>query len=410
MEHLTRNHLLNQNQHGFVPKKGCSTNLLETIEYWLNCLEKGNSVDVFYLDFSKAFDRVPHQRLLSKMRSYSFPVQILKWTESFLLGRSQSVKVDTSLSGSKPIRSGVPQGSVMGPLLFVIFVNDLPEVTDNTTTLFADDAKNSGEIEAVEDEETSQKDLDKLEEWSETWQMSFNLGKCKHMRLGELPTSSRYHLRDKDGKMHIIETINDEKDLGVYVDKNLSFKKHIDETVKSSNAILGTIKRTFDTLSPPSFTMLYRSLVRSKLEYCQEVWSPARKGHQDQLEKVQRRATKMVRGLKDEPYETRLKTLGLPSLRHRRLRGDIIFMFKITHGLVHTGMEIPYSTNTTTRGHQYKLETGRYKTLARRQFLTNRVVNEWNSLPRDVVSARTINCFKTRLDCHWALTKNQFEF
>ena len=197
-----------------------------------------------------------------------------------------------------------------------------------------------------------------------------------------------------------------EEDLGILVDNELKFEHHINRIVKKANSSLGTIKRTFTSLNSSTFTLLYKSLVRSQLEYCQEVWSPTRKGLIDKLEKVQRRATKMVRNLRDLPYEERLQTLKLPSLQHRRLRGDIIVMFKINHGLLKTSMEVPYSNNPGLRGHQFKLEPSLFRTSSRRNFFSNRVVSEWNSLPSQVVNSKTVETFKSQLDKHWSTTKN----
>lgn len=409
MQHLQVNDLISDQQHGFIPQKGCNTNLLESLENWLDNLENGESVDVFYLDFSKAFDRVPHKRLMSKLNSYGVSEDVHVWIKNFLNNRSQSVRVGSSLSESLPVISGVPQGSVIGPLLFVLYINDLPDVTQNILRMFADDSKNSGVANSKESETVSQRDLDNLDDWTTKWQMGFNLEKCHHMRFGNRPLEQSYHLTGADGTQYLLETVAMEKDLGVIMDRELSFQPQVDKVIKTANSVLGTIKRTFTKLDCSSFSVLYKSMVRTHLEYCQEVWSPYKKGMINALEKVQQRATKMVKSLHGLSYEDRLKELKLPTLKHRRLRGDIIIMYKVTHGLLRTSIGIPYSmTNRNLRGHPFKLEPARFSTKARRHFLTNRIVEEWNRLPVHVVTAPTLNSFKGRLDNHWSNVKDVY--
>ena len=316
----------------------------------------------------------------------------------------------SAASESKPVLSGVPQGSVVGPLLFVIYVNDLPEESFNDTEMFADDTKNFGPVNSQESEQTRQNDLDNLQRWTIKWQMGFNLAKCYHMRLGQRPITHQYYLSDSNGTPHYLNSVDTEKDLGILLDRELSFEQHISKIIKTANAVLGTIKRTFSTLTPGTFTLLYKALVRSHLEFGQEIWSPSKKRHINQLEKVQRRATRLVSSIKHLPYKERLKRLKLPSLTHRRLRGDVIMMFKITHGFTRTSLEIPYSTNQNLRGHPFKLEPTRFTTSARMHFFSNRVVYEWNRLPESVVVSRTVDCFKARLDEHWQGVKDIYNY
>ena len=406
MKHLINNDMLNQHQHGFVPKKGCNTNLLESMECWLNLLEEGQCVDIFYLDYAKAFDKVPHMRLLTKVESFGFAPEIVGWITSFLNKRNQSVRVENVLSEPKEVVSGVPQGSVLGPILFVLYVNDQPDVVENNLEMFADDAKSYGAGGSREMDLKCQNDLNALERWTEEWQMGYNLTKCKHMRLGNTPVEHQYYLTNPDGSKFYIDTIKEERDLGVIVDKNLKFQKHIDNIVKIANSVLGTIKRTFTNINRKTFTLLYKALVRSHLEYGQEVWHPRLKGQIGQLEKVQRRATKLVKNIRHLPYRERLKRLDLPSLKHRRLRGDMITLYKITHGLMNTNIQVPYSANHHLRGHCLKLAYSTSTSPARRHFITARSTGDWNSLPESVVMAPSLLSFKNRLDKHWDQTRD----
>ena len=171
-------------QHGFLPKRSCLTNLLETFEAWTGLLDEGFAVDVIYLDYKKAFDTVPHQKLLIKLREYGFESRLVEWIRAFLSKRKMRVIVNGCSSGWVGVLSGVPQGSVLGPLLFLLYVNDIPDWVTGNVRMFADDTKIWRKIEGREDSEELQKDLDRLNEWSEEWLMQFNPDKCRVMHLG----------------------------------------------------------------------------------------------------------------------------------------------------------------------------------------------------------------------------------
>lgn len=410
MSHLTSNDLISDNQHGFVNKRSCTTNLLESLEYWVECIEEKAAVDIVFLDFAKAFDTVPHVRLIGKLVDYGFCNRTITWIREFLKGRTQVVKVNNVMSSKQSVASGVPQGSVLGPVLFVIYINDLPEVTDSPANMFADDTKTYEKIKQVLDSDKLQNSIISLQGWGGTWQMGYNLIKCKHMRLnGNILPPNQYSMRDANGHQHSIETVSVEKDLGVNVDNNLNFETHIDNITKTAYRVLGTIKRTIKYMDKISFLTLYKSLVRSHLEYAQEVWSPKRITDKRKLENVQRRATRLLPQLRGFTYYDRLVWLGLPTLEHRRLRGDMITLFKITHGYIRTNLSIPYSTNRRTRGHPFKLESERKTSRVGRQFFTSRVVKEWNKLPEAVVSAPSVNSFKSRLDDYWKRVRDPYQ-
>ena len=170
MDFLQSNDLINPNQHGFVPGRSCTTNLLTSLENWISIVDDGDCVDILYLDFRKAFDSVPHKRLLQKMSDLGIAPEITSWVQGFLTGRKQAVRIGDELSSWRQVSSGVPQGSVLGPCLFVIFINDMPDVVQNLLNLFADDSKMWRRVASVADCEQLQKDLDSLFLWSEKWQ------------------------------------------------------------------------------------------------------------------------------------------------------------------------------------------------------------------------------------------------
>ena len=194
-------------------------------------------------------------------------------------------------SDEKPVISGIPQGSVLGPMLFVLYINDLPDSIKSDSNLFADDTKVHKIISKQEDCDDLQNDLHKLEEWSDTWLVRFNAVKCKHMHLGPRKFNHKYILNDTE-----LQYAEHEKDIGVYIDDKLSFDKHISEKCKKASSMFGLIRRTFRFLDADMFKVLYKSHVRSHLDYCSSVWAPYKVKHIEQIEKVQRRATKQIQG------------------------------------------------------------------------------------------------------------------
>ncbi len=201
-------------------------------------------IDIVYMDYMKAFDTVPHKRLHSKLTAYKISDQMIGWIDSFLNGRRQQVVVNGEHSQWSPVTSGIPQGSVLGPLLFVIFINDLPDLISSDAYLFADDTKVFNKSKDISDASTLQQDLDRLTEWSKKWLLKFHPDKCKHMHLGKKnDTGKLYNLEG-----HVLTRIHEEKDIGVTIDEDLEFEKHISNKVQKANQIFGLLRRTFEHL------------------------------------------------------------------------------------------------------------------------------------------------------------------
>ncbi len=386
-------------QHGFLSGRSCVTQLLETLDVWTKLLDSGSPLDVIYLDFAKAFDTVPHQRLLKKLEGYGITGNILGWITDFLTNRRQRVAVNGSFSSWTPVLSGIPQGSVLGPVLFICYINDMPGEVNSMIEMFADDTKIFTNIESEEDSEALQADLVKLQEWANKWQMRFNASKCKVMHLGRTNTHAPYNMQENGENVKLTETVL-EKDLGVQVDNNLKFSDQAELAANKGSQIVGMIRRAFVYLDGKMITTLFKSLVRPHLEYANSVWSPLYKKDVLVLENVQRRTTKLVPELKDLPYEERLRRLKLPSLVYRRLRGDLIETYKYLHGFynVDSSNLLPLEHDTNTRGHNLKLQKQRFNTDTRKRFFSNRVVDYWNLLPDAVANAPSMNTFKNRLD------------
>lgn len=411
MTHMFKNQLFADDQHGFIGGRSCITQLLETLEDWTRILDDGGRIDAVYMDFMKAFDTVPHQRLLSKLSTYGITGNTRSWIEAFLTGRRQRVNVNGAMSSWRDVVSGIPQGSVLGPLLFVIFINDLPEAVDCGIKLFADDTKAYQHVETQTDCEHLQRNIDALRDWSTTWQMKFHPGKCKVMRIGNNHPEFTYTMLDNDGKRVPLDVSQVEKDLGVLIDGKLKFDQHINQTVKKANMLLAVIRRSFVYLNEEIMSFMYKGLVRPALEYGAAVWSPKLERDVEAIESVQRRATRMIPSLKSLPYEQRLRELKLPSMKYRRYRGDMIHTYKYMHQKYFVpGCQMFSKSVTSTRGHSLKLSKGRCKGSLRSNFFSQRVINMWNSLPEDVVMAPSLNTFKNRIDGHWANIPFMYNF
>ena len=393
--HLDKYKLINDTQHGFVSKRSCLTNLLEFYEFVSQYTDQGYPVDVIYLDFQKAFDKVPHKRLMTKIKAMGISGNLYNWIENWLNDREQRVVLLGKNSGLKAVKSGVPQGSVLGPLLFLIYVNDI-DVNINTHILkFADDTKIFSVVTTEDDVKRLRMDLKNVCAWSEEWLMLFNVKKCKILHLGYNNEKAIYEI---DG--NVLEEVDEERDLGIIFQKDLKWNRQCAKAVSTANRILGMIKRNFICLNKVNFLCLYKSLVRPHLEYCIQVWRPHLRKDIDLLEGVQRRATKLVRELQGKDYEARLKYLGLTTLETRRLRGDLIEVFKILKGFEKVDPARFFKTNSSdrTRGHSLKLFKCQCRLDIGRFAFSNRVVNMWNSLSEDVVACDTVTGFKIRID------------
>ena len=404
-EHIATNNLLNSNQHGFISGRSCLTNLLHTMEELMWNIDNGLVMDEIFLDFSKAFDKVPHQRLLFKLKQYGICGRLLNWIESFLSHRKQAVKVNNVMSGTRNVSSGVPQGSVLGPLLFLMFINDMPLNIKSGIKLFADDTKLYRIIRSVNDADILQEDLDKLTHWCKEWKMVFNTSKCHVLHISRnkknCPTNQLYYYHI-DGQL-LVPSVT-EKDLGVSISNDLKPHQHIVNIVKKANKTLGMIKRSFTHINRDIFMLTYKTFIRPSLEYCQSVWSPHLQKDINMLENVQRRASKMVLGLHNIPYEQRMQKLSLQSLQYRRTRGDMILMFKIFNHLIDIDPQDFFTLKRyqNNRGHNWKVEFKRQpNTDYGRNTFTYRVIIPWNKLPASVVNSKDVPEFKRNYDNHF---------
>ena len=367
IDFLVKHKLINPSQHGFLKARSCLTNLLCFFEEITKWVDEGSPVDVIYLDFQKAFDKVPHQRLILKLKSHGMGNSIINWIEQWLTDRRQRVVVDGEVS-SKILK-------------------------------FADDTKLFTKTKEIGDKQNLQNDIDKLVKWSEKWQMLFNFGKCKCLHIGPGNTSMTYEMGGT-----ILSTTVKEKDLGVTMNANMKVSEQCRIAASKGNQVLGMIRRNISYKDKSLIVPLYKAIVRPHLEYCIQAWSPYLRKDIDMLEKIQRRATKLIPGLRDLRYEERLKECGLTTLETRRLRGDQIEVFKILNGYENIDSNIFFEImeSKITRGHNYTLVKKQSRLDVRKYSFSQRTINVWNKLSTDCVHATSVNMFKNKIDKYLA--------
>ena len=394
VDHLNENNLLIDTQHGFRRHRSCLTNLLEFFDFIIREYDINRAVDVVYLDFQKAFDKVPHKRLMLKIRALGIEGKVADWVEEWLKERKQRVVIKGAESEWRRVTSGVPQGSVLGPILFLIYVNDIDIGLVSKISKFADDIKLGSRVICEKDVASLQKDLDALPDWSDKWQMRFNLDKCKVMHIGVNNPKSPYTFFNQ-----FLTISTCEKDLGVYICDSLKVSMQCLEAEKKALKVLGFIKRSFNYKNQEIIITLYKSLVRPHLEYAVQMWSPYLRKDIERLERVQARATKLIPSLRNISYERRLKELNMFSLETRRKRGELIETFKIIQGFENIDSNKLFSFNTNiTRSNGYKIHLPVARTEIYRNFFTYKVINAWNNLSEEIVNSPSVNVFKNRID------------
>ena len=420
VKHLESNNLLNNTQHGFRKGRSTVTQLLRYYDSILSMLEKGHQVDAIYLDFSKAYDKVDHNILIKKILSLNIGGKVIVWIENFLKMRNQVVRVEGELSEEVKVTSGVPQGSVLGPLLFLIMMNNIDEdLFKATVGSFADDTRLWKMVTGPKEEEEMQMELEKLYTWAEGNNMSFNSKKFEGMRFGKDQDEPNY----VDPNHKKIEQKSHIKDLGVLMSNNLKFDQHIRNVAARGSRMVGWIMRTFKTRKLGPMRTLLKTLIVSQVEYCCILWSPTNQKQIDLIENVQRKYTSKISCFQrynqelnsvicEINYKERLKTLKIYSLERRRERYHILYVYKIISGIVpNPGLDILYFPRTKVRvepKHERKapgwvtsIRNSSFHCIAPKLF--NSLPGEMKELPNTTKTVQqNLNAFKNNLDKYLA--------
>lgn len=354
-------------------------------------------MDVVFLDFAKAFDKVPKNRLLEKLRAHGIRGETWQWIKEWLTDRKQRVVINGRASSWKEVLSGVPQGSVLGPLLFLIFINDLDEATEilSVARKFADDTKLGQRAGTEMERQQLQRAIDDLCSWADRWGMQFNVDKCKVMHIGRGNIRQEYKMGGQ-----ALTSVAEETDIGVLMTENLKPSGQCCRAAKTAQTVLGQIVRAFHYRDRHIFVRLYCQYVRPHLEFAVQAWSPWTRADKDCLEKVQIRAISMVSGLKSQIYRERLEELGLLTLEERRHQLDMAQTYKIltrkdnvqSSSWFRMAAEGERATRAATGPLNLKIPTSRLE--VRKHFFSQRVPEAWNKIPATLKEAATVTGFR----------------
>ncbi len=421
LSHFDKHNVLTSLNHGFRSGYSCETQLLITAEDFFKSYDQGTQMDVAILDFSKAFDTVPHDRLLHKLDNYGIRGNTHSWIKTFLTERRMRVVLDGEYSQEEPVLSGVPQGTVLGPLLFLCHINDLPEAVSSQVRLFADDCLLYRKIKTYEDHNKLQQDLHNLEKWASDWGMRFNSKKCYILSIKN--KTSHYYSLGKD----ILKQVPCNPYLGVLISEDLKWANHINKITKTANYTMGFLHRNLRQCTRQCRRTAYISLVRSILEYGAIIWDPHCRKDIDKLEKVQHRAARFITG----DYRTRekgcvtsmLKDLHLQSLEDRRRDKRLTFLYKLSKKLVPAIHSDQYLTPVRPRRQirARKFENYQSANIIERQATNHnqcftpprstteqykhsffpKTIIEWNNLDSSVAHAESVEAFTSALQARY---------
>ena len=418
MKHLESQDILTSLNHGFRAGYSCETQLIITMNDLVKSLEKNSQTDMAILDFSKAFDTVPHSKLLHKLNEYGVKGQLHKWFTSFLTRRHMRVVVDGAASREVTVDSGVPQGTVLGPILFLCHINDLPDAVKSSVRLFADDCLLYREIHSQEDHNILQNDLNELELWAERWGMRFNAKKCYIMSIKQ-QSSCFYQLSG-----HVLNQVSQNPYLGAIISEDLKWEAHINKITGKASSMVGFLRRNLKMCPIDSKKLAYVTLIRSTLEYAASVWDPYLIKDVKKLEQVQHKAVRFIVGDYISKYPgfitAKLEELDIPTLEERRKNIRLSLFYKVAYGKVPAikqtdhlqavlntrrrtkpsrlqGYEVPDELKLNTRNHCMCFKTIPARTAQYKHSFFPRTTIDWNNLSEVQILSTSVDLFRQGL-------------
>ena len=397
--HFLFNNIISTSQHGFIRKRSTQTQQINFLEKLTQFYENKTQADIIYLDFSKAFDRVSHFKLVHVLCHLKIHQSIITWISNYLTGRTQTTVVDTFSSDKVSVPSGVPQGSVLGPLLFITYLQDLIDKIStyckNTTVYaFADDIKLLST-----DPSDLQRALHIVNSWTVNWQLLLNTDKSEHFTI-QSQVSRDFHINNK-----VIPKVNEVRDLGVIISNNMKWDTYVSTIRSKSNSLTHIILRSFSPSNYQLLVKLYKIYVRPLLEYNTCTWFPYLKSNINAIESVQQTFTRKVcqrANIKYKDYNDRLRILNLESLQTRRVKNDLVMLYKILNNIVDINFTSYFEFNNLG-GHylrRHSLYINRKftpQTACCQNFFTQRVIRYWNALPDNIVTSPSLAIFRHKL-------------
>jgi hypothetical protein len=402
LSHLQTNSLLSSKQFGFLPNKSTYSNLLSCYHKWLISFSSNITTNVIYTDISKAFDTVSHSKLLDILQKYGLHTTVLHWLQNFLNNRYQQVAIGNALSNPLPVSSGVPQGSVIGPLLFTIYIDDITNCSNilhNTgdIALFADDAKLFST-----DSKLLQTSLDHLVTWTKNRQLNLAPNKCFSLQICKPSRQLQEHFIIDD---YTLSSTSAMKDLGIFISSDLKWTTHIFSIYKNAALVSYQLLKSFKTRNFATLLKLYTTYVRPKLEHNTSLWSPSLKKDIMKIESIQRSYTKRIFmrcGISFSSYTDRLKKANLKSLQYRRSIFDLQLLFKIINGFSDLNFNDYFIFRNLTyniRGNTKKIDTiHHFNNSNWNNSFFVRAARLWNLLPDKICSSKSLNEFKNNIN------------
>jgi hypothetical protein len=401
------NNIIPPQQHGFQKKRSVNTQVLECVNDWTLALSQGKNVDAIYYDFAKAFDTVSLPKLLQKISHYGICGKLFKWLSSFLLGRTSRVRVGDDFSVEFPVKSGVPQGSCLGPLLFILYCAEISLIIRNCIlSMFADDAKLYFVFPKKGTSFLLQIDSDIFVDWAKTWQLSLAINKCSVLHMGKDNPNSPYFI---NGTQLPISP-SSVRDLGILVKNDLSFDDHIANVCRNANNCMFSVLRSIKCHDQFVLLRAFTTYVRPLLEFASSVFNPYLVYEIEALEKVQQDFTRILfyrcnpqlNAQSLPSYLERLSQLGIETLELRRLKADLTLTYKLLRGEMGNKDKLFQMRESRTRGPPVKFvreaaPPGHSQPNYRHHFFSNRMASLYHSLPEEVYEAKSIDSFKRRL-------------